>query len=170
MSFWHGERSWKLEVRYEHPVGCAGRGWRVGADGVRAITSSLGGCRALERSHGVQLPCAPPACTRRAHPLHDNIMPWTKHGGYSGGRNIQTTPKNPILLEVMLNKGSDAWHDCYKKHRKGYWITDPRQPCGSGHPLMEVVMPLLAMPAHVRVRSIGVGAADSESDKFLLRQ
>lgn len=70
----------------------------------------------------------------------------------------------------MLSKGSDVWDDCYKNHRQRYWITDHRELCVSGDVLMGVVMPLLALPAHVRVRSIGVGAADSESDKFLLRQ
>lgn len=47
---------------------------------------------------------------------------------------------------------------------------DHQELCASGDVLMGVVMPLLDLPAHVRVRSIGVGAADSESDKFLLRQ
>lgn len=97
-------------------------------------------------------------------------MPQTKQGGYTGGRNIQTAPKNPLLLEVMLNKGSNAWENCYKNRRKRYRIRDRREPCVSGDVLVGVDMPLLAVPAHVRVRSIGVGAADSESDKFLLRQ
>lgn len=66
-------------IRWGVLGGCGGGG--VGAEGVSAITSSRGECRTLERSHGVSLPCAPPACTRSTHPHPDNIVPRTKQGG-----------------------------------------------------------------------------------------